>query len=190
MADASRFIPMKDAAKRWISYEVEDGVKLGLVFFNDKTDEPGFDLTELDTGSKDSIIDIIDKVEAVGTTCISGGLLKALMDESQLNSTSGNVIILLTDGKQEGTGCPVSIIQVANKLAEFKTRVITIALGDEADPEIEDLAEITGGKSFYVADNSGPGDFNDAFSGSSTYQPGTSHGVFFLNCRFVFQLML
>ncbi len=46
-------------------------------------------------------------------------------------------------------------------------------LGDEADPEIEDLALRTGGKSFYVDDSSaGAGGINDAFTGSTTYQPG------------------
>jgi len=49
-------------------------------------------------------------------------------------------------------------------------------LGSEADEEIEDIAEQTGGKSFYVDDNGGPGDFNDAFSGSTTYQPGDTLG--------------
>ena len=57
-----------------------------------------------------------------------------------------------------------------------KTRVITIALGETADPDIEALAERTGGKSYFVDDNSGPGDFNDAFSGSTTYQPGDTLG--------------
>jgi hypothetical protein len=57
-------------------------------------------------------------------------------------------------------------------LVARKIRVITIALGNEADPEIEDLALATGGKSYYVEDNSGTGDINDAFTGSTTYQPG------------------
>jgi len=50
--------------------------------------------------------------------------------------------------------------------------VITIALGPDADPGIEDLAIKTGGKSFFVPDNSGMGDINGAFTGSSTFQPG------------------
>merc|ERR1712013_732041 len=36
----------------------------------------------------------------------------------------------------------------------------------------EELAIKTGGKSFFVDDNSGSGDINGAFTGSSTFQPG------------------
>ena len=177
MDDADRFIPMKNAAKRWITYEVEDVIKLGLVFFNDKVYD-GFDLTAVDKDSREMMNSVIDDMDAKGQTCITGGLLAALYQPNYLNGASGNVIILLTDGKQEGS-CEAGILDVANKLAEFKTRVITIAIGDEADPEIEDLAEITGGKSYYVADNSGSGDFNDAFTGSTTYQPGKEHNHLF-----------
>jgi hypothetical protein len=56
---------------------------------------------------------------------------------------------------------------------QIKSHRIPKIQGDEADPEIEDLALRTGGKSFYVDDSSaGAGGINDAFTGSTTYQPG------------------
>eukprot|EP00091_Calanus_sinicus_P019422 TRINITY_DN4889_c0_g1_i2.p2 TRINITY_DN4889_c0_g1~~TRINITY_DN4889_c0_g1_i2.p2 ORF type:complete len:243 (+),score=56.53 TRINITY_DN4889_c0_g1_i2:747-1475(+) len=63
---------------------------------------------------------------------------------------------------------------MTNQLVDRSLRVITIALGPDADPEIEDLASKTGGKSFFVQDNVGSGDINGAFTGSSTFQPGDS----------------
>jgi hypothetical protein len=93
-----------------------------------------------------------------------------------LRNLTGNTIILITDGRQEclvptSSNC-LTITSVLSDLVARKIRVITIALGNEADPEIEDLALATGGKSYYVEDNSGSGDINDAFTGSTTYQPG------------------
>ena len=97
-------------------------------------------------------------------------------DLAMLRGLSGNTIILITDGRQEclypsRPEC-LTITSVKGDLIARKIRVITIALGDEADPEIEDLALSTGGKSYYVEDGSGAGDINDAFTGSTTYQPG------------------
>jgi hypothetical protein len=60
----------------------------------------------------------------------------------------------------------IAIAAVVEDLVNRKIRVITIALGDEADPEIEDLAVATGGKSYYVEDGSGAGNINDAFTGT------------------------
>merc|ERR1719391_1523219 len=173
MVDFSRFVPMKNAAKRWITYDIEEGTKLVLVFFNQLT-QVGFDLTRVDETSRAMMIEAIDKVEADGETCIACGLIDA--SNKIFNKSTGNVIVLITDGKQNcGTGCP-TIAQATDMLVARKTRVITIALGETADPDIEALAERTGGKSYFVDDNSGPGDFNDAFSGSTTYQPGDTLG--------------
>ena len=89
----------------------------------------------------------------------------------------GGNILLITDGQQncQGQYC-ISIAEATEEMVEKNIRVVTIALGPDADPEIEDLAEKTGGKSFYVEDNGSTGSFNDAFGGSSTYQPGDTMG--------------
>ena len=90
----------------------------------------------------------------------------------------GGNILLITDGHQQckgDLGC-ISVAEATEEMVERNIRVVTIALGPDADPEIEDLAEKTGGKSFYVEDNGSTGSFNDAFGGSSTYQPGDTMG--------------
>ena len=84
-------------------------------------------------------------------------------DLAMLRGLSGNTIILITDGRQEclypsRPEC-LTITSVKGDLIARKIRVITIALGDEADPEIEDLALSTGGKSYYVEDGSGAGGY-------------------------------
>merc|ERR1719507_2242281 len=84
-------------------------------------------------------------------------------------------MILLTDGGY-WCGNPESgdWASFNNDLAAIKdqhVRVITIAFSNNADQRIERLALETGGASFFVPDNSGPSDLNNAFSGALAYQP-------------------
>ena len=116
--------------------------------------------------------------EFKGKTCIGCGLVTAARYPELLNGGLGGNILLITDGHQQckgDLGC-ISVAEATEEMVEKNIRVVTIALGPEADPEIEDLAEKTGGKSFYVEDNGSTGSFNDAFGGSSTYQPGDTMG--------------
>merc|ERR1719403_519125 len=88
-------------------------------------------------------------------------------------------MILLTDG---GYYCPDSA-SPAGEWESFESdltlikdqnvRVITIAFSNFADDKIETLALETGGASFFVPDDSGPSDLNNAFSGALAYQPET-----------------
>merc|ERR1719290_942428 len=86
-------------------------------------------------------------------------------------------MILLTDG---GYYCPDSATPAGEwesfqsdlaLIKEQNVRVITIAFSNNADEKIERLALETGGASFFVPDNSGPSDLNNAFSGALAYQP-------------------
>jgi Mg-chelatase subunit ChlD len=168
MAEKNRFVPMTDAAKRWIQFQVQDGVELGMVAFADEENLfPLMDLTLVTTESRADMIAAINSLKPVGMTCIGCALTVA--KDYTLKNKTGNTIVLITDGKQEcrhpDADICITISEVIADLVERKIRVITIALGDEADPEIEDLAVATGGKSYYVEDNSGAGDINDAFSG-------------------------
>ena len=171
MNTAGRLQAMKDAANRWISYDVEDGTKVGMLPFNEfPFPNLGFALTEVNAESKTMMIEKISKLTTALYTCICDGLVEAAESSIYLNSMEGNAIILLTDGKQT-KNCKYSYEDAKKKLILKKIRLITIALGNKADDEIEGLAEATGGKTFFVDDNSGPGDFSDAFTGSTTFQP-------------------
>ncbi len=170
MAEKNRFVPMTDAAKRWIQFQVQDGVELGMVAFaHEDWYFPMMNLTQVTAESRADMIAAINKLEPFGKTCIGCGLSMAKDYPFLLGGKTGNTIVLITDGKQDcmhhDPKTCITISDVLEDLVARKIRVITIALGDEADPEIEDLAVATGGKSYYVEDNSGAGDINDAFSG-------------------------
>ena len=168
---------LQDAAKRWLKYEVLDGTEVALVQFSDvvPTANPFiYEINKVDDTTREEMVTAIDNMKFLGQTCIGCGLDWALNWPGGLNGTVGGVIILITDGKQKCStmdGC-LSIGDMTDELIERQVRVVTIALGLEADPELEQLALRTGGKSYYIDDSSGPGNINDAFSGSQTYQPG------------------
>ena len=127
-------------------------------------------------------LDTIDKLTVSADTCIGKGVRKGLeaLKAYGTGDAFGGVMILLTDG---GYYCPDS----ANPPGDWKTfqsdldsikaqhvRVISIAFSNSADDRIETLALETGGASFFVPDDSGPSDLNNAFSGALAYQPETS----------------
>jgi len=176
-----RINAMVDAAKRWVKFDVPEGVKLGMVTFSDEENlRPFQDLIEINDASRDTLVDklngVFDLVE--GKTCIGCALEMAAKYPTLLNNTLGGNILLITDGhqqcKDESTCTKVS--EMIDLYVERNHRVVTIAMGPDADPEIEELAEKTGGKSYYVEDNGSTGTIDDAFGGSSTYQPGDTIG--------------
>jgi Mg-chelatase subunit ChlD len=172
MQEKNRFVPMTEAAKRWIQYDVQDGVQLGMVAFADEQYViPLMNLTVVTQESRSKMIEAINELKPTGKTCIGCALSMAKDYAGLLKGQNGNTIVLITDGKQQCLSpskpeC-IKIADVKDDLVARKIRVITIALGDEADPEIEDLAVATGGKSYYVEDNSGAGNINDAFTGAA-----------------------
>ena len=168
---ADRLTAMKDAAKRFVNFDIPDGTVLGMLpFSTDQYPNLGFTMSTVNQGERENMVQKIDGLTIQQGTCITDGLFRAVGDPNYLNNKEGNAIILLTDGQQDGA-CNTNYDQIRDHLVKYKVRLITIALGNSADPEIEGLAEATGGKSFFVEDNSGPGDFSDAFTGSTTFQP-------------------
>ena len=151
---ANRLANMIDAAKRWVKYDIQDGVKLGVATFSD------YDyvrimqaMVEINDANRDVIIDSLGEITATGQTCIGCGLKLAANSPDLLNEKSGGNILLITDGKQYCAGTEDDCIKVSDMtdlFVERNIRVVTIAMGPDADPEIEDLAEKTGGKSYYV----------------------------------------
>merc|ERR1712226_897879 len=167
---------LKNAVKRWVTYEVADGTDVALVVFSNVAatfDPVIFHMAQVNTESRAKMVEAIDNIKFLGTTCIGCGLDRALNWKGGLTG-NGGVIILITDGQQKcntNEGC-LTIANMTQEVLDRRTRVVTIAFGLDADPALEDLATKSGGKSYFIDDYSGPGTINDAFTGSLTYQPG------------------
>ena len=166
-----RLSAMKDAAKRWVMFDVRDGIKLGaLPFSSYPVPKDGFNMTVVDDQSREEIIEKINNLKVISGTCITDALFQAAKSPGLLNDQEGNSIILLTDGVQSKGHCGTNYEEAKTMLISNKIRLITIAMGDDADPEIESLAVATGGKTYFIDDESGPGEFSDALVGSTTSQ--------------------
>ena len=154
----SRINSTVDAAKRWVKFDLPDDVNLGIVTFADEEKIiPFVNMTKINDGNRDILVDKLDEVlEMVdGQTCIGCGLQMAADYVGMLNGRKGGNVLLITDGQQKCKypNIPevcVSVSEMTEVFMERNIRVVTIAIGPDADPEIEDLAQKTGGKSYYV----------------------------------------
>ena len=155
---------------------MSDGTRVGLLTFSDE--EPAaspviYDMEAVDGYTREEMIQAVDNIKFGGKTCIGCGLDWALNLKGALKGSYGGVILLITDGLQQcSTSHCLTISDMIPEVLSRQVRVVTVALGLEADPDLEKLALASGGKSFYVDDSSGPGAWDDAFTGSLTYQPG------------------
>ena len=154
----SRINSMVDAAKRWVKFDLPDDVNLGVVTFADEEKIiPFVNMTQINDENRDVLVDKLSEVVNMvgGQTCIGCGLMMAADYIGMLNRRKGGNVLLITDGQQK---CKYpSIPEICISMAEMtevflqrNIRVVTIAIGPDADTEIEDLAQKTGGKSFYV----------------------------------------
>jgi len=181
MKDFERIIRLRQAVKRWLKYDVQDGVLVGIVTFADQSKiNVVKELTAIDEASRADMIEKVSKLNAKGGTCLDLGLMKG----REVLQTGGiefdGVLIFLTDGMQlwcdgshesPGWGPEGGIPGVIDTIADSGIRVITIAFGPNAQDDIETLAERTHGKAYAVADGTGPDAINNPMAGSLTYQP-------------------
>jgi len=176
MAWFSRVERLKQAVKRFIQFDIENEVPVGVVRFSAISSDSTYivqEITPVTEENRNNITDKVDKLTALGGTCLGSGILKGLEAFTNYNQAEGGVMIFLTDGIFSCEGGP-DIAAVIDKVVNQNVRVVTIAFGKSADKNIEDLAARTGGQAYFVPDDSGPGDINNALTGSLAYQPSTT----------------
>nr|XP_053653847.1 calcium-activated chloride channel regulator 3A-1-like [Cherax quadricarinatus] len=97
-----------------------------------------------DDASRKILADSIE-TKADGGTSIGAGLYVAV--KKILAGVKNPVILLITDGEENENPRIKDILQ---NVLDSGVRVITVAFGAEADPKLEKIAELTGGKTFTV----------------------------------------
>lgn len=166
MDTSQRIEKLQRTAQRWILHEVAQGSFVGIVKFWG-TAKMTSNVTEItDQASRQDLANLIDR-NLGASTSIGAGLSLAV--NQVLVGQKNPVIVLVTDGAENKKPY---ISDVRDRVISSGARVVTIAFGDAADPNLESLAEATGGKSFTVVDADDGGMLDDAFLGSLTYQPG------------------
>ena len=95
---------LRSAVKRWVTYEVADGLEVALVVFSDvevSYDPAIFHMEAVNNETRAGMIEAVNNMEFVGRTCICCGLDRALNFQGSLKGVNGGVIILITNGEQD-----------------------------------------------------------------------------------------
>ena len=178
-AKFDRLGKVKKAAARFIRYDVEDEVPLGVVTFNGpNTATTRVPVSSVTNDNREDALGEINKLVAKGGTCMSQGLREGLAALGKWGDAKGGVLIFLTDGQYM---CQSSsdtdwddFNDVLSAIQAQGVRVVTIAFSNNADGQIETLAKETNGASFFVTDTQDPADINAAFAGVLAFQPGVN----------------
>ncbi|XP_063113333.1 calcium-activated chloride channel regulator 2 isoform X2 [Cavia porcellus] len=159
MAEANRFLRLKQAAEFYLMQIVEIHTFVGIASFNSK----GQIRAQLHQINNDddrkllvSYLPITTSAEA--ETSICSGLKKGFEVVEKLNGkASGSVMILVTSGAdQHISNCLPTVLSSG-------ATIHSIAMGSSEAEKVEELAHRTGGLKFYVPDKSNA-NMIDAFS--------------------------
>ncbi|XP_047476220.1 calcium-activated chloride channel regulator 4A-like [Penaeus chinensis] len=167
MGTSQRIQKLQRAVRRWILYEVPDGIHLGIIKFWGSA-LPIAQLTEITSQSRRNLASQIDTLLTDGTS-IGAGLEKAIND---VLKNQNNPVILVVSGSPENRYPFIS--DNLSKVVESGARVVTVALGNEAEIKLQTLASATGGKAFAVSDDDEGGALDEALLGALAYQPEDS----------------
>uniref|UniRef100_A0A4W5RCX7 VWFA domain-containing protein n=1 Tax=Hucho hucho TaxID=62062 RepID=A0A4W5RCX7_9TELE len=164
MAAGSRMLNLRQAATLFIQKIVEDQAYVGIVQFTNTATirEP---LTLIDGKvSRDKLVGRLPP-SASGGTDICAGVEKGLeVLGGDGDGARGDVIILLTDGE--------SSINCQIRVKDSGAIVHTITLGPNANINVKDLSDISGGKYHNAADGVDSNDLVDIFA-SHTISDGS-----------------
>lgn len=165
MNDHYRVHKLRKTARRWLLHEVAQGSYVAIIRFS-KAAKLVHPLTKIaDEESRRALADSLGTT-ADGGTSIGAGLYVAV--KKILNNVTNPVILLITDGEENENP---RIEHIMKNVLESGVRVVTVAFGAEADPKLERIAQLTGGKTFTVNDLDEGLMLEDAFEGALTYQP-------------------
>ncbi|NWG19353.1 MAG: VWA domain-containing protein [Chloroflexi bacterium] len=144
----AKLAALKDATRRVIETLTPHDI-VSIVLFDDtvQTLTPATPATD-----KAALIAQIDAIEEAGGTAMSGGLAAGVV-ELRKHADPGRVgaMLLLTDGQTWGDEDRCRAL--AQELARDGVRVTALGLGAEWNEQLlDDIAEVTGGTSDYIAD--------------------------------------
>ena len=153
-----RLLRLQQSSARWIMNDIRDGSSLGIVTFSESANQK-IQMTKIDNSTRSTLRAITDSLVTESSTCLGAGIRQGLRTISNgLATNLGGTMIFITDGEQScTTGTDQSYItdpELINDIIKSKVKIITVAFGSKADKNLESLADISNGKSFFVPDGS------------------------------------
>ncbi|XP_072016163.1 calcium-activated chloride channel regulator 1-like isoform X2 [Amphiura filiformis] len=155
--EGERLRQLRQAASNLILNILRDGEELGIVSFSGGSRILAY-LTVVGDDTKDDLLNKLPS-RADGATSIGAGVARGLeVLKSSSNGVAGGRMLVITDGDENTTPY---IADILNNVKAAGIRIDTIAIGTEASQELEVLAAVTGGTSYYHTNTSNT--LNEAF---------------------------
>ena len=176
--DTTRSVRMKQGVERFMLVDVDltKQFSVGVVKFSDDATILK-DVVKIDNEKvRQEIIDSVNDLTEDGGTCLGYGIYRGLEALKKSGLDQGGSAIFLTDGQQSCDESNSTIQEAIQTVVDQNVRVCTIAFGPKADPNLEILADRTGGAAFFVPDNSGPADVNNALGSCLEFLPSVETG--------------
>lgn len=159
MGGSDRINRLYQASEVYIMQIVETGSRVGIVSFSSGATVLSNLVKITNTFDRERLKNLLPKIANGGTNICSGVRQGFEVNKGFDGSTYGTEIVLLTDG--EDSGISNCFIDVQNSGAVIHT----LALGNQADKALEELASMTGGLKLYSSDKVDANGLIDSFSG-------------------------
>eukprot|EP00088_Acartia_fossae_P037068 TRINITY_DN3825_c0_g1_i9.p1 TRINITY_DN3825_c0_g1~~TRINITY_DN3825_c0_g1_i9.p1 ORF type:complete len:1096 (-),score=180.73 TRINITY_DN3825_c0_g1_i9:110-3397(-) len=175
MNGLGRIESAKAALKRWIAFDIPDGVELGFISIaRNIAFGNSFGLTTVNSTTREFFYEKIDSIPTPsGATCNHKGLDTALFSRDYFGSALGGTIVFIADGPGKPfCGGPEAMARSTFKMRQQKKKVIGISIGTTAEPQMVRQAELTDGKVYGIVDKLGPEYFRDSLSETLSRQNG------------------
>ncbi|XP_053404724.1 calcium-activated chloride channel regulator 4A-like isoform X3 [Mercenaria mercenaria] len=167
--EGSRMTTLQQTADYVIQELISNGTWLGIVSFSTNAAVEK-DIIEINTQTDRDDLKNAVPTEADGWTCIGCGLMEATkVLKRKLGNAINGEIILISDG--ENTPGNVDIDTARQEVIDANIIVHTIALSQEADKRLGDIARETGGRYYTYLDKGNitlVGTFSQILSGGRT----------------------
>ncbi|NXI89536.1 CLCA1 regulator, partial [Psophia crepitans] len=158
MSMKNRIRHLHSAAEIFLLHIIEIGSWVAIVTFNSDALEKAPLQQITSNAARHKLVQRLPTY-ASGQTNICAGIRKGLeLIADKMNSTYGSEIVLLTDGEDSHIAACFDLVK------ESGAKIHTIALGPDAEKELEEFSERTGGLKLYAVDGVIPSKLIEAFS--------------------------
>ena len=123
-----------------IDVDLEKNIPIGVAEFSDDASIV-YPITPISNeATRDTITNAVNNIPQGGGTCLHIGVRESLKALRNYNSTTGGMVVFLTDGEQNCGGIEW-IKEIIDEVLLQKVRFCTIALSNSADQNLETLAQ-------------------------------------------------
>ncbi|XP_075038540.1 calcium-activated chloride channel regulator 1-like isoform X2 [Mixophyes fleayi] len=158
MAAGERIRRLRQAAAIFIQHVIETGSYVGIVTFNETTEVKSSLRHIVNNYVRWNLTSYLPNTSSGGISVCKGILSGLQVIKGLDGGTEGSEIILAVSGSDR------NMYKCLSEVSESGSVIHTIAIGSKADPELERLADVTGGTMFFASDRTDSDSLIGAFT--------------------------